>query len=163
MQTFIENKPLVSAIKLIGYKSVKSENHHQIWQIQTSLRIKFQLQLTVLNFWTKLTKNMCFWSKNEKKNHHPIFHIQISLSSKFQLQQTILIFWKKCSKTGYFWLNLKKWRSPLNFSYSNYSKYQTLVWTDNFAFLDQICLKREFWVSKNKLNKNQFNLAFLIF
>ena len=33
----------------------KKENHHRILDIRNSLGTKFQLSLTILNFWTKLT------------------------------------------------------------------------------------------------------------
>ena len=32
-----------------------SEHHHQVLHIQNSLGIKFQLKLTILNLWTRLT------------------------------------------------------------------------------------------------------------
>ena len=75
----------------------KSEHLHRTLHIQNSLVPKFQLQLTILNFWTKLTKKGYFRSKREKnnENHHQIPHIQISLGFKFQLQQPILIFLKQ--------------------------------------------------------------------
>ena len=36
----------------------------------------------------------------------------------------------------------KQWTSPLSCLYSNYSKYQILVETDNSGFLDQSCPKK---------------------
>ena len=37
---------------------------------------KFQLKLTILNFWTKLTQKSHFQSKKENnENHHQIVHI----------------------------------------------------------------------------------------
>ena len=60
---------------------------------------KFQLKLTILNFWTKLTQKGYFLFKRVKnENHHQILHIGISKGSSFQLQQTVLIFWNKFSK-----------------------------------------------------------------
>ena len=41
--------------------------NNQISYIQNSLGTKFQLKLTILNFWTKLTQNRYFHSKKEKK------------------------------------------------------------------------------------------------
>ena len=48
-------------------KIEKSEHHHRILNIQNSLGTKFQLKLTILNFWTKLTQKGYFQSKKEKK------------------------------------------------------------------------------------------------
>ena len=59
-------------------------HYHSIFHIQNSIDTKFQLKLTILNFWTKLTQN---------ENDHRILHIQISVGSTFQ--QTIFIFWNK--------------------------------------------------------------------
>ena len=74
-----------------------------IFQIRNSLGIKFQLKLTNLNFWTKLTQKRYFWSKKEKKqNHLWILDIPISLGSRIQLQQTILTFYNNFPKQGYF-------------------------------------------------------------
>ena len=65
--------------------------NNQILYIQNSLGTKFQLKLTILNFWTKLTQKGYFHSKKEEKNenHHQVLHIGNSLRSKFQLQQII--------------------------------------------------------------------------
>ena len=41
--------------------------NNQILYIQNSLGTKFQLKLTILNFWTKLTQKGYFHSKKEKK------------------------------------------------------------------------------------------------
>ena len=54
---------------------------------------KFQLKLTILNFWTKLTRKSIFNWKKKKWKSLWILHIQISLGLKYQLQKTILIFW----------------------------------------------------------------------
>ena len=44
--------------------------NNQISYIQNSLGTKFQLKLTILNFWTKLTQKGYFHSKKEKKNEN---------------------------------------------------------------------------------------------
>ena len=38
----------------------KSEQNHQILHIQNSLGTKFQVKLTILNFWIKLTQKRYF-------------------------------------------------------------------------------------------------------
>ena len=40
-----------------------SEHHHRTFHLQNSLGIKFQLKLTVLTFWSKLTQKEYFQSK----------------------------------------------------------------------------------------------------
>ena len=44
----------------IKSKTEKSEHHHRILHIENSLGTKFQLKLTILNFWTKLTEKAEF-------------------------------------------------------------------------------------------------------
>ena len=62
----------------------KKEHHLQILPIRNSLRAKFQLKLTTLNFWTKLSPKGYFQSKKElNENYHRILQIQISPGSKF--------------------------------------------------------------------------------
>ena len=60
--------------------------------IRISLRTKFRLKLTILIFWTKLSKRV-IPVKNGKSGHDQwILDIRISLGTKFQLKLTILIF-----------------------------------------------------------------------
>ena len=40
---------------------------NQNFQKKVNITIKFQLKLTILNFWTKFTKKGYFWSKKKKK------------------------------------------------------------------------------------------------
>ena len=69
------------------------------------------------------------------RHYYQILIIQISLGIKFQLQQTILNFWNNFPKQGYFQTKTeKKSTSPLNSSYSNNSRYQILLWKNNFKF-----------------------------
>ena len=61
--------------------------------IQISLGTKFRLNLTLSNFWIKLTQEGYFrTNKKKNENYHRLLHIQINLDSKFQLQQTVFIF-----------------------------------------------------------------------
>ena len=48
----------------------KSEYHHRILHIRVSLDTKFQVKLTILTFWTKLTKK-----GYQNEYHHQILHI----------------------------------------------------------------------------------------
>ena len=74
----------------------KSECHHRILYLQKSLGTKFQIKLTILSFWAKLSQKEYFQSEKDKKeNHQRILRIRISLGPKFHLQQTVLI-------SGYF-------------------------------------------------------------
>ena len=52
-------------------KNRVSEHHHQVLHLQNSLGIKFQLKLTILNLWTRLTQQVFIESKKEQiENHH---------------------------------------------------------------------------------------------
>ena len=81
-------------------KKSKIEHHDNILHIQISIGTKFDLKLTLLNFWTKLMQKEYFQSKKylrfikSIKKYHQILNIQINLGSKFHLQQTILSFEK---------------------------------------------------------------------
>ena len=90
--------------------------------------------------------------KNRKSEHHQwiLLHIGISLSTKFLLKLKILIFLTKFVQKGISGQKRKKWISPLYSAYSNYSEYQISLWTNNFEFCDQICLKRVFSVENEK-------------
>ena len=70
---------------------------------------------------TTRIKTFLVWNR-EREHHYWILHIRISLGTKFQLKLRTLIFGTKFAQKGYF--RLKKWSSPLNFAYSDYSKYQ---------------------------------------
>ena len=45
--------------------SKTEENYRQILHIRNSLGIKFQVKLTILNYWTKLTQKGYFQFKKE--------------------------------------------------------------------------------------------------
>ena len=46
----------------------KNEHHRGIFHIQVILGTKFQLELKILTFWTKLAQKGYFWSKTEEVN-----------------------------------------------------------------------------------------------
>ena len=81
------------------FENKKTEQHHWIQHIRNILFTKFQLQLKILIFWTKLSQTGYFWPKT---NHYWILHIWISLSIEFPLQLTILIFWAKFAQKADF-------------------------------------------------------------
>ena len=45
----------------------QSEHYHQIRYIRNSLGTTFQLKLSIVNFWTKLTQKVYFQPKTEKR------------------------------------------------------------------------------------------------
>ena len=45
----------------------RSKHHHRNLHIRNSLGTKFQLEMTILNFWTKLTQNGLFRIKKIRK------------------------------------------------------------------------------------------------
>ena len=68
-----------------GLKQKKKEHHHRILHTRKCLGSKFQLKLTNLSFWTKLTRKGYSQSKKEKnENHRRILHIR-KLVSRFQV------------------------------------------------------------------------------
>ena len=71
----------MSFLEKLAKKGLK--NHYPILSIWNKLGTKFQLKLTILNFWTKLTQKGYSQSKKENKKHHRILFIRISLSSIF--------------------------------------------------------------------------------
>ena len=81
-------------------KNRKSKHQHWIRNIQiTSLGIRFQLKLTILDFWTKFAKKDFFWSKPEKAN----------ISTEFSIFK--LVYWPNFSLNWQFWFfepNLQK-------------------------------------------------------
>ena len=78
-------------LQVKAYKR-KCEDHHRNLRILNSLGSKFQVRLTNLNSWNKLTQQRYFRSKKEKsENHHWILHILIRPDFQFQLQQRTLI------------------------------------------------------------------------
>ena len=93
--------------------------------IRISLDMKYRLKLKILIFWTKFVPKKVFSVKNGKSEHHYwILHIQISIATKFPLKLTILIFRANLPKKGISGQKQKKWTSPLNSAYSNWSGYQ---------------------------------------
>ena len=48
------------------FKTEKKEYHHRILHIRNSLGTNFQFKLTILNFWTKLTKKSISNLENSK-------------------------------------------------------------------------------------------------
>ena len=109
--------------------------------IQISLGIKFQLKLTILNFLTRFTQKGFLWFRTEKVNTTYFLHNSAYShysSAKFQLKLTILIFWTKFVQKGISSRKQKKWKTPWNSVYLNWSRYKISASTDNFEFVDQI-------------------------
>ena len=50
------------------FENEKSEHQHRILHIRFHVKIRFQLKLTILTFWTKFSQNGYFRSKTEKVN-----------------------------------------------------------------------------------------------
>ena len=90
--------------------------------IENSLTTKFCLKNDSFEFLDQINtkKGIC---ELKKWNYYQILHIQINLDSKFQFQT----FWflEQIPKKSILPVEIReKWTSPLNPSYSNYSKYQ---------------------------------------
>ena len=60
--------------KVFSIKNWKSEHHHWMAHIQTSLDTKFLLKLIILIFLTRLAQKGFFWSKTEKVNTTYFIH-----------------------------------------------------------------------------------------
>ena len=54
--------------RVFSVQSRKSEQHHWILHIRISLGTKFQLKVTILIFWTKFSRKVCFRSKTGRVN-----------------------------------------------------------------------------------------------
>ena len=72
-------------------KKTKKKHHNQILHIQYRLGTKFQLQLTVLNFWTKLTQSRSFQSKKINKKQQKQQQ-KTNKKTKLPMQFSIFIF-----------------------------------------------------------------------
>ena len=64
---------------------------NQNFQKKVNITIKFQLKLTILNFWTKFTKKGYFWSKKKKKWKSPS-NFTYSNCCRFQISPLTMIF-----------------------------------------------------------------------
>ena len=69
--------------------------------MQSSLNLKFQLEIIIWIFWTKFAQKRYLRSKN-KKLASLFLLIQISLNAKFGLELTTLIVWNRFNKKGCF-------------------------------------------------------------
>ena len=68
-------------------RTEKSEYHHRILHVRNSLGTRFQLKLTILNFWTKLTQKGYLKSKKMKINiEFYIFELVHVLNLSFNKQ-----------------------------------------------------------------------------
>ena len=91
--------------------------------------------------------NQITW-KYKKDFFNQNFQKKVNITIKFQLKLTILNFW---IKKGYFWSKKeKKWKSPSNFTYSNYRRFQISPLTMIFGFLKHMPQNRILPVKKRK-------------
>ena len=91
--------------------------------IGNSLATKFCLKNDSFEFLDQINTKKGISELKKNENYYQILHIQINLDSKFQLQP----FWflEQIPKKSILPVEIRKtWASPLNPSYSNYSKYQ---------------------------------------
>ena len=85
-----QNVKWISRIKLAKRSKTEKWTSPSNFTYLKLSRYQFQLKLTILNFWTKLTQKGYFQSKKENnENHHQILNMLISQGSKFSLQK----FW----------------------------------------------------------------------
>ena len=94
-----------------------NEEDHWFLHIRISLGTKFQLKLTISNFWNKFAQREYFQSKVENLNTTIEFWIfELDYIANFIL--AIFIFRTKFPQKGYFWQ--KKWASSMNSVDLNY-------------------------------------------
>ena len=67
----------------------KSEHHHWILHIRSSLGTKFQVKLTVFIFWPKLHKKVSFWAKFTEKTYFQTKTEKVNITIEF----CIFEFW----------------------------------------------------------------------
>ena len=85
-----------------------------------NLGTKFQLKLTILNFWTKFAQKGYFRSKMEEVNMTTEFFIfKVVSVLNFSLNWQFWFFKPNLPKKGIFGHKQKKWTLPLNSTYSN--------------------------------------------
>ena len=118
-----------------------SKYFHSVLHIRNILGTKFQLKLTILNLWNKLTpkKNLylciCIWMylwtnitqkrnlrfQREKKIKSTIkcYIIELVLFLNFSFNKHFWFFGRNLSKTQYFQSKTEKLISSLNYSFSN--------------------------------------------
>ena len=102
--------------KGISTQKEKNEHDHWISHVQIKVGTKFQLKVTILNFWTKIGQKEYFHSKTKKnEQHHWILHIWISLATKFQLRLIILISRTKFTQKGYFQSKTERMNNTIEF------------------------------------------------
>ena len=118
----------------------------EFWKFELASLSNFSLNWLFLFFETNLPKRGASnrkqqWTKSGQR--HWILHIWIRLATKFQLKFTILSFWTKFTQKGYFQFKTEKVNITIQF-------YKISAWTNNFDFLNQICLKKVLPVEKQK-------------
>ena len=111
-------------------------------QIRNSPSIKFQLKLTIFDFYGY------FWSKKGRmENHHRILHIRISLGSKFTWTNNFDFVEQICPKKGIFGQKWRKWKTPMNFTYLIGKKSVGKMWRI-FVLVTNIFYRRIFLTDK---------------
>ena len=148
----------ISRKRILPIKSWKNEHHHRIVHIRISLSTKFQLIVIVLIFWTRFAQKGCFHYKTKKLNTTVDFCIyKLVQVPNLSLNWQLWVFGSNLLKKGISGFKQKKWKSPLNSAYSNNSRYQISVQTDNFESLEQIWLKKAF-LAQNRKDEHQHSI-----
>ena len=106
-----------------GRKLKKREQRHWILHIRISLGTKFQLKLTISIFWTNFAQKGCFQSKTENVNTTIAFCVfELVYVPNFSLNWQFWFFGPSLPKKGISSSKWKKWISPLNSAYSDWTR-----------------------------------------
>ena len=122
--------------------------------------MKFQLEITILTFWSKLAQKQYFCSKSR----NCILLIQISLNTKFHLELTILIVSSRFSKKEYFWCQAVKVRITIEFCIYKSVLIRNSTSKEQFWYLGPNFPKKRYFQPKTeKLNSAiEFSLFKLV-
>ena len=137
-------------IRYLRSKTEEKKTTIECYIFESRVGSKFQLRLTILifcstllfdfyEFWVLtilISQTGHFWSQIGKMNtiieYWILLHIWISLGMNFQLKLTILIFWTKFASEIFSGWKQTFW-TPLNSTYSKWSRHRVSAWTNNSA------------------------------
>ena len=135
-------------IRYLRSKTEEKKTTIECYIFESRVGSKFQLRLTILifcstllfdfyEFWVLtilISPNRAFLILNRKNEPHHwiLLHIWISLGMKFHLELTILIFWNKFASENFSGWKQTFW-TPLNSTYSKWSRHRVSAWTNNSA------------------------------
>ena len=110
----------------------KREHHHRILHIRNILGTKFQLKVTILSIWTRLTRKGYFKSKKKKIK---IALLELVSVLHFSFNKQFSFFWKNFPKKGFFRSKMEKgiFHNRISLSTKFQLKLTILIFWTKFA------------------------------